>query len=154
MVMQISAVSLSLKFYSGKSYVKKITVFTFQQFVSTSHVKLRSLNQKLQSWVFLGQVFAFRAANDIFTRKITAKRVTPTSFHFFSHLTSFTLVSNNIYCQKRLNWTFLMHAFANILIKEKYKLKIKHFFIKVGINKPSFCQSIDRLWLYKQNNQC
>ena len=26
-----------------------------------------------------------------------------------------------------------MHAFANILIKEKYRLKIKHFFIKVGI---------------------
>ena len=40
--MQISAASPSPKFYSGKSYVKKIPVFTFSQFVSTSDVKLKS----------------------------------------------------------------------------------------------------------------
>ena len=54
-VIQISAALPSLNFHSGKSYVEKITVFTFQQFMSTSHVKLRSLNQKLQVWVFCFQ---------------------------------------------------------------------------------------------------
>ena len=44
MVTQISAASSSPNFHSGKSYVKKITVCTFQQFMPTSHVKLRSLN--------------------------------------------------------------------------------------------------------------
>ena len=44
MVMQIIAASPSPDFHSGESYLKKITVFTFEQFVSTSHVKLRGLN--------------------------------------------------------------------------------------------------------------
>ena len=29
-----------------------------------------------------------------------------------------------------------MHVFAKILIKEKYRLKIKHFVLKIGFNKP------------------
>ena len=61
---------------------------------------------------------------------------------------SFTFVSNNIYWQKRLNWAFLMHAFAKIHTKGKYRLKIKHFLLNTGINKPSFCQSIDNLELF------
>ena len=40
-----------------------------------------------------------------------------------------------------------MHVFAKILIKEKYKLKIKHFLLKIGFNKPSSCQNIDKFRL-------
>ena len=60
--------------------------------------------------------------------EITAKRVTPISFlSLISVKTCFTLVNNNIYWQKRLNWAFLMHVFANYLYKGKIILKIEHF---------------------------
>ena len=62
MVMQIYAKLLSPNFHSGKSYVKKVTVFTLQQFVPTPYVKLRRLNQKLQVGVFQGKDFALRVA--------------------------------------------------------------------------------------------
>ena len=117
MVMQISAASPSLNFHSGKSYVKKITVFTFQQFVPTFHVKLKSLYQKMQFSVFQGQDFAFRAAINMFCREITVKSVTLISFlTLISLKTCFTLVNNNIYWQKRLNWAFLMHVIAKLFI--------------------------------------
>ena len=82
MVMEISATSPSPNVHAGKNvfFLKKITVFTFQQFVPTYHVKLRSLNLKLQVPVFQGQDFAFMADINICYRKITAKKVTPISF--------------------------------------------------------------------------
>ena len=153
MVTQISAASPSPNFHSGKSYFK--IVFTFQQFVSTSHVKLRILNQKMQVWVFQGQDFAFRVAINISDREMAAKRVTPIYIFMFNKFRNcFTLVSNNIYWQKRLNWEFLILVFAKILMKQKYRLKIKHFLLKIGFSKPSFCQNIDKFWLQMQNNQC
>ena len=36
----------------------------------------------------------------------------------------------------------------NIYIyKETIKLKIEHFLLKTGFNKPSFCQNTDNFWL-------
>ena len=128
MVTQIPAASPSPNFHSGKSYVKKITVFTFQQFVPTFHVKLKSLYQKMQFSVFQGQDFAFRAAINMFCREITAKSVTLISFlTLISLKTCFTLVNNNIYWQKRLNWAFLMMSLQNYLYKGKIRLKVEHF---------------------------
>ena len=152
MVTQVSAASPSPNFYSGKSYIK--IVFTFQQLVSTSHIKLRILNQKKQLWVFKGQDFAFRVAINISDREMAAKRVTPIYILCLINFETFTLVSNNIYWQKRLNWEFLILVFAKILMKQKYRLKIKHFLLKIGFSKPSFCQKIDKFWLQMQNNQC
>ena len=80
MVTQISTASPSPNFHSGKSYVKKITVFTFQQFVPNSHVKFKSLNVKLQVGLFQGQDFALRAVINISYRDVAAKRATPISF--------------------------------------------------------------------------
>ena len=40
-----------------------------------------------------------------------------------------------------------MHVSAKIIRKEKYMLKIKYFLLKIGFNKPSFCQNIDKFWL-------
>ena len=120
MVTQISAASPSLNFHSGRVVLKKITVFTFQQFASTSHVKLRSFNYKLQVWVILGQDFAFRAAINISYRDI---------FMFNKFENCFTSVSNNIYWQKRLNWVFLMYVFAKILTY--FPCKIEKFELEV-----------------------
>ena len=39
-----------------------------------------------------------------------------------------------------------MDVFATVLVKEKYRLKIKHFLLKIGFNKQSFCQNIDKFW--------
>ena len=41
----------------------------------------------------------------------------------------------------------LEHVFAKILIMEKCGLKIKHLLLKIGFNKPRFCQNIDKFWL-------
>ena len=41
-----------------------------------------------------------------------------------------------------------MHVSVKIIIKEKYMLKIKYFLLKIGFNKPNFCQNIDKLWLW------
>ena len=49
---------------------------------------------------------------------------------------------------EKVKLAFLMHAFAKIHTKGKYRLKIKHFLLNTGINKPSFCQSIDNLELF------
>ena len=38
-----------------------------------------------------------------------------------------------------------MHMFAKIY-KGKIRLKIEHFLLKIGFNKPSFCQNIDNFW--------
>ena len=54
------------------------------------------------------QAFALRAAINISYREIAAQRGTPTSFLSLISLKT-TLVGNNIYLQKRLNWVFLMH---------------------------------------------
>ena len=116
MVTQISATSPSPGI-SGKSFVKKIAVFTFQQFVPTSHMKLRSLNEKLQVWVFQGQDFAFWASINMSYKEVAAIRVTHISFLSLINLKiCFTLVNSNIYCQKMLNQAFLMHVFAKIFI--------------------------------------
>ena len=40
-----------------------------------------------------------------------------------------------------------MHVFAKIVTKEKYRLKFKHFLLKIGYSKTGFCQNIDRFWL-------
>ena len=37
-----------------------------------------------------------------------------------------------------------MRVFAKIFIKGKYRPKIKHFLLKIGSNKPSLCQKIDK----------
>ena len=79
MVTQIFAGSASEIFIQGKVMFKK-KLFTFQQFVSTCHVKLRRLNQKVQVWIFYGQDFAFRAAINISCKEITSKRVKPICF--------------------------------------------------------------------------
>ena len=36
-------------------------------------------------------------------------------------------------------------ACKNIYIKEKYRLKLGHFLMRIGFNKPSFCQKIEKL---------
>ena len=61
MVTKIPAASPSPNFHSGKIYVKKITSFTFQKFVSTSHVKLRSLNRILSVGI-LGTGICFQGS--------------------------------------------------------------------------------------------
>ena len=40
-----------------------------------------------------------------------------------------------------------MHVFAKVFIKKKYRVKIKHFLLKIDINKARFCQNIDKFWL-------
>ena len=122
MVMQLSAASPSLNFHSGKSPVKKITVFTFKQFVPTYflcqytfHVKLRRLSQKLWVRVFQGKDFAFMAAINISCREIAAKK------HFFFFIFNklencFTSLNNNVYWQRSLNQEFLMYVFVKIFI--------------------------------------
>ena len=36
-----------------------------------------------------------------------------------------------------------MHVFAKILMKDKYRLKVKHLLLKIDFNKSSFYQNID-----------
>ena len=127
-VAQICAAQAPPNFHSGKSYFEKITVFTFQQFVPTSHVKLRSLNQKLQVWVFQGQDFAFRAAIKISFREIAAKRVTAIffSFYFNNFENCFTLVT--ILIGKVRPGILDACVCKNIFIKEKLGKKLIVFY--------------------------
>ena len=89
MVMQMLAASPSPIFCYVRVMLKKITMFTFQKVVPNSPVKLKSLNQKLQLWVFQRQDFAFRAAINTSYRKITTKRLT---FIYFLPLISLKTV--------------------------------------------------------------
>ena len=122
MVMQISAASTSRNFHSGKSYVKKITVYTlnFYNFAKFT-LKLRSWNQKLLVWVFQGQGSAFGAAINISYRKITAKKVTIISFLSLISLKTVLVLSTTRCRQKRLNCVFLMDVFAKIFVCSIYK---------------------------------
>ena len=143
-----------------------MTVFTFQRCVLTSHVKLRSLNEKLQMWVFQGQDSAFKTTINIsYVQKKTATEIKIPFFFFISNKQKkqpfrgvlrksfsenmqqscrrttmskcdycFTLVTNNMYWQNRLNWAFLIYLFAKILyIKQTCHssvfLRISVFFI-------------------------
>ena len=115
---QIFAAQLFPNVHSGKSHVKKITALTFQQFVPTSHGKLRSLNQQLQVWVSQELDFAFRAAINMSYREIIAKRVTISFLSLTCLKTCFSLVNNNEYWQKRLTRKSL-----NFFFKRKNQTK-------------------------------
>ena len=81
--------------------------------------------------IFISYRFLADVTFNISYRKISAKRVTAIWFLcLISSKNFFTLAGNNIYWWKGLNWTFLMHVFAKIVIKKKYRLKMKHFFIE------------------------
>ena len=119
----------------------KITVFTFQQFTPTYLLKLRSLNQNLQVWLFLGQNFTFRAAINI-SYKIAINNSTAYLFFIFNKFENL-FYFHKIYWQKRYDWGFLM--FLGIYLHNgKIRLKMGHFLLKIGFNKPRFCQNIDK----------
>ena len=45
-----------------------------------------------------------------------------------------------------------MYVFPKIY-NGKIRLKIEYFSLKIGLNKPSFCQDIDNFWLKFINNK-
>ena len=152
MATQISAASPAPNFHSEKSYVKKISSFTIQQFVSTCQVKLRSSNQKLQVWIFQGQEFPFRVAKlQENCGEIAAKRVALIPFSSLISLKAALLQSsNNIQWQKKLNWCICLQKYS---YKGNNRLKIEHFLLRISFNTSSFCQNIDNFWLQIQNPQ-
>ena len=40
----------------------------------------------------------------------------------------------------------MINLFAKKLYKEKNRLKIRHFLLIIGFNKPRFYQNIDNIW--------
>ena len=79
MIIQIFAASPSPNFHSGKSYVKKIILFTFLAICANFQCKIQKFELEVL-WVFQGQDFGFRAASNISYSEIAAKRVTLISF--------------------------------------------------------------------------
>ena len=153
-VMQISAALPSADFHSGKSYVKKKTVFTFQQFVPNSHVKLKSLNWKLRVSLFQGD-FVFRAAINISYREITAKRVTSIYFLPLISLKLFYFSKQQHILVEKVKLRILVACiFKNIYIKKILSYKLNILLLKTGFNKLSFFQNIDNFWLQMQNHKC
>ena len=59
----------------------------------------------------------------------------------------FTVVNNNIMVEKVRLGILDACVCKNIYVKEKYRLKIDHFLLKTGFNKPRFCQNIDKFWV-------
>ena len=79
MITQIFAALPSPNFNSGKSYFKRITMFTFQQFVTTFRKKLRSFSKIFRYRYFRDRIL-LSGQPLLSYREIVAKRVTPISF--------------------------------------------------------------------------
>ena len=79
MITQILAASPSPNFNSRKSYFKRRTMFTFQQFVTTFLKKLKSFSKICKCGYFRDRIL-LSGQPLLSYREIVAKRVTPISF--------------------------------------------------------------------------
>ena len=95
--MQIYAKLLSPNFHSGKSYVKKVSVY-FVAIRANSPCKIETFELEVVGGGILGKGFCSQGSYYISYRKITARRVTAISF--LSLISCFSLVSNNILAEK------------------------------------------------------
>ena len=129
--------TLHFHFFSRIMLHRNLKGFTFWEVRITisysAHVKLRSLNQTLQVWVFQIQDFAFKGFINISYRQIAAKRA-----HLFLFLSLISLKTVLLYsisiCKVKKVKLGISDAcvYKNIYIKQK---------LKISFNKASFCQN-------------